>query len=183
MCDIAASKMELFVTKIGNGCKLLLAVVTENFVLNVTRLQNPTMVQIKTIKYSNRHLEVQSQQKKQKKHWNNMSNMFEVNNKYTRTTTGVSIVNLEHIFQCILLLLLLNSNKYCKTLVSDKVGFNNCEKHIVLLAGKIFVELHVFILFRSIVKNKPLICFKIMLPYFLTLFCHLFLTILFNINK
>ena len=36
MCDIAASKMELFVTKIGNGCKLLLAVVTENFVLNVT---------------------------------------------------------------------------------------------------------------------------------------------------
>ena len=40
-----------------------------------------------------------------------MPNMFEVNNKYTRTTTGVSVVNFEHILQFILLLLLLNSNK------------------------------------------------------------------------
>ena len=80
-----------------------------------------------------------------------MSNMLEVNNKYNRTT-GVSIVNFEHVLQFILLLLLLNSNKYSKTLVSDKVVFSNCEKYIVLLAGKIF-ELRVFILFTSTVKN------------------------------
>ena len=55
-----------------------------------------------------------------------MSNMLEVKNKYTRTT-GVSIVNFEHILQFILLLLLLNSNKYSKTLVLDKVVFSNCE--------------------------------------------------------
>ena len=74
-----------------------------------------------------------------------MWNMFEVNNKYTRTTSCVSIVNLEHILQFILLLLLLNSNKYSKTLVSDnKVVFNNCQKYIVLLLWKFF-ELHVFI--------------------------------------
>ena len=80
-----------------------------------------------------------------------MSNMLEVKNKYTRTT-GVSIVNFEHILQFILLLLLLNSNKYSKTLVLDKFVFSNCEKYIVLLAGKIF-ELRVFILFTSTVKN------------------------------
>ena len=28
--------MELFVTKLGNDCKLLLTVVTESFILNVT---------------------------------------------------------------------------------------------------------------------------------------------------
>ena len=72
--------------------------------------------------------------------------MFKVNNKYTRTTSGVSNVNFEHILQFILLLLLLNSSKYSKTLVSDnKVVFNNCEKYLVLLTGKVFVELHVFI--------------------------------------
>ena len=50
------------------------------------------------------------------------------------------------VLQFILLLLLLNSNKYSKILVSDnKVVFNNCEKYLVLLAGKMFVELHVFI--------------------------------------
>ena len=81
-----------------------------------------------------------------KKHWNNMSNMFKVNSKYTRTTSGVFILNFEHILQFILLLLLLNLNKYSKTLASgNKVVFNNCEKYLVLLAGKIFVELHVFI--------------------------------------
>ena len=82
-----------------------------------------------------------------------MPNILEVNNKYTRLTTGVSIVNFEHILQFILLLLLLNSNKYSKTLVSDKVDFNNCEKCIFLLAGKIFIELHLLILLTSIVKN------------------------------
>ena len=82
-----------------------------------------------------------------------MSNMFKVNNKYTKTTTGVSLVNFKHILQFILLLLLLNSNKYSKTLVSNKVVFNNCEKYIVLLAGKIFIEQYGFIFFMSIVKN------------------------------
>ena len=75
-----------------------------------------------------------------------MLSIFEVNNKYTRTTNGVSIANFEHILQFVLVLLLLNLNKYSKIIASDnKVVFNNCEKYIVLLAGKIFVELHVFI--------------------------------------
>ena len=81
-----------------------------------------------------------------KKQWKNASNMLKVNNKYTRSTSGVSIVSFEHILQFILQLLLLNSNKYSKTLVSDnKVVFNNCYKYLVLLAGRIFVELHVLI--------------------------------------
>ena len=72
--------------------------------------------------------------------------MFKVNNKCTRTTSGVSIVNFEHVLKFNLLLLPLNWNKYSKTLVSDnKVVFNNCEKYLVLLPGKIFVELRVII--------------------------------------
>ena len=40
-----ASKMEqLFVTKMGNSWKLLLAVVTESFVLNVTGFLDPTLI-------------------------------------------------------------------------------------------------------------------------------------------
>ena len=66
--------------------------------------------------------------------------MFKVNNKDTRTTSGVNIVNFEHIFKFILLSLLLNSYKYSETLVSDsKFVFNNCEKYIVLSAGKILL--------------------------------------------
>ena len=52
-----------------------------------------------------------SAKKNKKRHWNNMSNIFKVNNKDTRTTTGASIVNFEHIYPFILLLLLVNSNK------------------------------------------------------------------------
>ena len=37
--------------------------------------------------------------------------IFKVNNKDTRTTSGASIVNFEHIFRCMLLLILLNFNK------------------------------------------------------------------------
>ena len=62
-------------------------------------------------------------------------------------------LNFEQILQFILLLLLLNSNKYFKALVSDNVVFINCEKYIVLLAGEILIELHVFLLFLSIVKK------------------------------
>ena len=53
--------------------------------------------------------------KKQKKHQNkhiHVSSIFTVNNKDTRTTCGTSIVNFKHIFHFILLLSLLNSNKY-----------------------------------------------------------------------
>ena len=64
--------------------------------------------------------------------------MFKVNNKDTRTTSGASVVNVEHILHFILLLLFLNFSKYSKSLVSDnKFVFNNCEKYIVLSAGKI----------------------------------------------
>ena len=89
-----------------------------------------------------------------KKHWNNTSNMFEVNNKYTRTTTGVSVVNFEHILEFILLLLLLNSSKYSKTLGSDnKNVFSNCEKYMVLLARKFLLSYMFSSLFMSIVKD------------------------------
>ena len=42
---------------------------------------------------------------------NNVSDIFKVNNKDTRTTSGASIVNFEHVPHFILLILLLNSNK------------------------------------------------------------------------
>ena len=42
-----------------------------------------------------------------------MSNIFKVNNKGTRMTSGISIVSFKHISQFIVLLLQLNSNKYC----------------------------------------------------------------------
>ena len=42
---------------------------------------------------------------------NNVSDTFKVNNKDTRTTSGASIVNFEHVPHFILLILLLNSNK------------------------------------------------------------------------
>ena len=44
-----------------------------------------------------------------KKH--NVSNIFKVNNKDTRTTSGASVVNFEHISHFTLQLILLNSNK------------------------------------------------------------------------
>ena len=44
-------------------------------------------------------------------HLSNMSNIFTVNNKDTRTTSGVSVVNFEHTLHYILLLTLLNLNK------------------------------------------------------------------------
>ena len=40
-----------------------------------------------------------------------MSNIFKVKNKDTRTMSGASFVNFEHILHYILLLSLLNSNK------------------------------------------------------------------------
>ena len=73
-----------------------------------------------------------------------MSNMLEVKNKYTRTT-GVSIVNFEHILQFILLLLLLNSNKYSKTLVSDNELFSIIVRNILSYCYKKAFEIHVFI--------------------------------------
>ena len=63
----------------------------------------------KAIKYSIR-LYVLSQPEK-KKYNTNVSNIFKVKNKYTRTTNDASIINFEHISHFILLLLLLHSNK------------------------------------------------------------------------
>ena len=112
-----------------------------------------------------------------------MSNMFEVNNKYARTTTDVSIVNFEYILQFILLLLLLNSNKYSKTLVSDKTVFNNCEKYIVLPARKIFVELR-FPLIQVKSKINPLFVSNLSCLYFFNfIFSPCFLTLFFHFNK
>ena len=41
----------------------------------------------------------------------NVSNIFKVNNKGSRTTSDAPIVNLEHISRFVLLLILLNLNK------------------------------------------------------------------------
>ena len=71
-----------------------------------------------------------------------MSNIFKVNNKDTRTTSGASVVNFEHISHFILLLLLLNSNKknvsWAREIIvpDNKFTFSNCEKYIVLWAGE-----------------------------------------------
>ena len=99
--------------KIGNGWKLLLTVVTQNFVLNETGLLNLTLKLIDKFIPSG----IQMFKVSKKTHWNK-SNMFKVNNKDTRTTLSASIVNFEHSLQFIPLLLLLN----------------NCEKYIVLSA-------------------------------------------------
>ena len=42
---------------------------------------------------------------------NTVSNIFKVNNKNTKKISGASIVNFEHIFHVIVLIILLNLNK------------------------------------------------------------------------
>ena len=59
----------------------------------------------KAIKYSIRHLHIQTHQKNPSR---NMSNIFSVNNEHTSTASVPSIVNFEYISHFILLLLLLN---------------------------------------------------------------------------
>ena len=50
--------------------------------------------------------------KSAKKHWNNRSNIFKVNNKDIRMTSGAFIIiNFEHILHFILLLILLDLDK------------------------------------------------------------------------
>ena len=91
---------------IGNSWKLLLTVV-----LNVAGLLDATLKDIdkfrffKAIKYSIRHLHVQTHQKNLTR---NVLNIFKVNDKLTSTRSVASIVNFEYISHFILLLLLLN---------------------------------------------------------------------------
>ena len=93
--------------------------------------------QIKAIKYSICYLHVQIQQKK-----NEVPNTFKVNRKNTKTTSGASIVKFGQILHCILLLILLNSNKKCwlglrNSSFRQKIAFSNCEKYIALWVTKI----------------------------------------------
>ena len=105
------------------------------------------------IKYSIRHLHFQNQQKKQ--HKNNLSNIFKVSNKNTRTKSGASVINSEHILHFILLLSLLGWVWESK--VSDnKSVFGNCGKYIVLWAGKIWWA-HVF----NIIHPAGIYMFKV----------------------
>ena len=75
------------------------------------------------------------------KNTRNVSNMFKFNNTNTRTSFA-SIVNFEHISHFILLLLVLNSNKYM-LLGSENIYFQTTNlfsvtvKYIVLWVGKI----------------------------------------------
>ena len=80
---------------------------------------------------------------------NKVPNTFKVNSKNTKTTSGASIVKFEQILHCILLFILLNSNKKCwlglrNSSFRQKIVFSNCEKYIVLWAKKI-CWLYVFI--------------------------------------
>ena len=62
-----------------------------------------------------------------------MCQIFKVNKKDTKTTSGASIVNFEHISRFILLLILLNLIK----LMPVEPDFSTCEKLIVLWTRKI----------------------------------------------
>ena len=69
-----------------------------------------------------------------------MPNIFEVNSKNTRATSGASIVNFEHILNCILVAEFQQKNAgwAWESVVSDKkIVFSNCEKYIVLWARKV----------------------------------------------
>ena len=72
-----------------------------------------------------------------------MSNIFKVNNKDTRTTSDVSIVNFEHVLRYLLLLILLNLNKNMlvgpeeRQFQTINLFFSNFEKYIVLWERKI----------------------------------------------
>ena len=89
--------------KKGKSWELFLNVFTESFVLN------PTLKHIDKFR-----LHVQNQQKNTSttcQIYSQLSNIFRVNNKDTRTMSGASVVKFENISHYILLLLLLNSNK------------------------------------------------------------------------
>ena len=98
--------------KIGNGWKLLLTVSIVSFVLNVTQLLDPTLECIDKFRFRQQSVpSIIYMFRVSKKHWNNMSNIFKVNNKDTRLTADVSIAYFEHILHFIPLLILLNLNK------------------------------------------------------------------------
>ena len=103
----ARSKMESLWQKLGNGWKLLLTVVTESFVLNVTGFLDPTLKCI-DLDQGNKLLHLPITCSKSAK---NTLEHVTVNNTDTRTTSGASIVNFEHILLFILQLMLLNLNK------------------------------------------------------------------------
>ena len=106
---------------------------------------------MKAINYSIWHLHVQSQQKKktnkQKKHYNNVSNISKVNIKNTSTMSGACIVNFEHISHIIILSLLLNSNKQMPV-GHEKLFFQIISLFSVWAMGweNLIVGLHGFIL-------------------------------------
>ena len=115
--------------KMGKNWKLLLTVVTKSFILNMAGLLDPILAHIDKFRLQQWSvpcgIHMFKLSKEETKHTQthththththsltrNMSNIFKVNNKDTRTTPVTSIVNFEHISHFILLLLLLNSNK------------------------------------------------------------------------
>ena len=84
-----------------------------------------------------------------KTHQNNMSNVLKVNNKDTRTTSGASIVNAEHISQFIVIIAefeQINAGWAQETIVPDnKFILSNCGKHCPMgwenLLGSMFLSL------------------------------------------
>ena len=63
-----------------------------------------------------------------KKHTGTMSNIFNVSNNDTRTTSGTSIVSFKHILHFVLLLILLDANKKCWLSlrnISSPMGWEN----------------------------------------------------------
>ena len=80
-----------------------------------------------------------------------MSNIFKVNNKDTRTTSDVSIVNFEHVLRYLLLLILLNLNKNMlvgpeeRQFQTINLFFSNFEKYIVLWERKICCAINFYL--------------------------------------
>ena len=102
----AAYKMELFVTINRKQLETVVDCCYKELRLICDSRTN-RYIQVQTTKYSVQHLHAQSPHKNTR----NVSNIFKFNNKDTRTSFA-SIVNFEHISHFILLLLVLNSNKY-----------------------------------------------------------------------
>ena len=91
-----------------------------------------------------------------------MSNIFKVNNKDTRTTSDVSIVNFEHVLRYLLLLILLNLNKNMlvgpeeRQFQTINLFFSNFEKYIVLWERKICRAINFYLYSPNLrfLKNK-----------------------------
>ena len=133
--------------KMGDSWKLLLTFVTQNFIVDDSETHRS--IQIKAIKYSICHLNVNSQQKNPKKHQNNLSDIFKVKNKVNRMASGAFVVNFENILHFILIFCIDFNLINVEPEKSQTINFFSVTERNMLYYGLgKFVGLHVFILFH-----------------------------------